>query len=121
MEILHRAQSIYSGEYFVSTDIKFEQDLMYLRVNGKWRECDKSTRAIHFENMIDSQGNKIFAAVNKDFKNGDRLIENGRYEDAFNVVYEPYFDSNSFSIKDLPLSSDMTYKLNRYKIIGVQK
>lgn len=117
MEILHGAQSIYSDEYFVSTDIKFEHDLMYLRVNGKWRECDKSTRAIHFENMIDSQGNKIFAAVNKDFKNGDRLIENGRCEDDFNVVYEPFFDSNTFKVEDLPIDHYGNLKLDKYKIL----
>ena len=71
MKILNRAKSIYSDEYLISEDIKFELGLMYFRINGKWKECDKDTRSINFEDMLDSQGNKIFASLSEDGKGGD--------------------------------------------------
>lgn len=78
MKILNRAKSIYSDEYLISEDIKFELGLMYLRINGKWKECDKDTRSINFEDMLDNQGNKIFASLREDGKGGDRLLEESR-------------------------------------------
>lgn len=38
---------------------------------------DPTTLAIHFPDMLDSNGNKIFASLNEDGKGGDRLY----YED----------------------------------------
>ena len=35
-------------------------------------EIDTTTMAIHFPNMIDSKGNKIFASLREDGKGGDR-------------------------------------------------
>lgn len=34
---------------------------------------DETTLSIHFENMLDSQGNKIFASLSEDGKGGDML------------------------------------------------
>lgn len=39
---------------------------------------DSTTLAIHFSDMLDSQGNKIFASLSKDGKGGDRLLEASR-------------------------------------------
>lgn len=36
-----------------------------------WFEADPTTLAIHFPNMLDCQGNKIFASLSKDGKGGD--------------------------------------------------
>lgn len=69
--MLNRARSIYSDEYFISEDIKFELGLMYLRVNEKWRECEKDTRSINFPGMIDGKGNRIFASLNPNGNCGD--------------------------------------------------
>lgn len=70
MKILNRAKSFYSDEYFISQDIKFELEMMYLRVNCVWRECEESTRSINFDDMLDKQGNKIFASLSEDGKGG---------------------------------------------------
>ncbi len=69
-------------------------------------DIDSTTLAIHFPDMLDSQGNKIFASLNEDGKGGDRLIEDGKYEDGFNPIFEPYFRKSSFSIEDLPQMPD---------------
>lgn len=83
MRLLNRAQSIYSDEYFISEDIKFELGMMYLRVNNVWRECDETTRSIHFDNMLDSEKNKIFVSLNENGKGGDKLEIIGNFERCF--------------------------------------
>ncbi len=119
--ILNRAKSIYSDEYIISKDIKFELGLMYLRVNEKWRECEKDTRSINFPDMIDAEGNKIFTSLSPDGKGGDKIIEDGKYEDGFNAVFKPYFRKSSFSIEDLPQTPYGQYELHKYKVIGIQE
>ena len=119
MEILHRAQSIYSDEYFISSDIKFEHSLMYLRVNGKWRECDESTRSINFKNIIESNKNLMFAAVNPDGKGGDILkcylgsnIEDCKYREKTFKYTSPFrFTIGVYDIDAYPIIN----------VIGIQK
>jgi len=38
-------------------------------------EIDPTTLAIHFPNMVDKKGNKIFASLNKDGKGGDIVYD----------------------------------------------
>lgn len=84
-------------------------------------QIDPTTLAIHFPDMIDSQGNKIFVSLQEDRKGGDILIEDGKYEDGFNPIFEPYFRKSSLSIFDLPTTPYGEYQLKCYKIIGIQK
>lgn len=49
-------------------------------------EIDKSTLAIHFPGMIDSDGVKIFASLSEDFK-GSSII-NGRNENQYIIRVE---------------------------------
>lgn len=124
MEILNRAKSIYSDEYFISSDIKFELGMMYLRVKGVWGECEKATRSIHIGDMIDSNGTRIFASLRKDGKSGDilrieQLDEDEPFEDR-TVVY----DETSIRIKnykfDWHCNLDMI-NLEFAKVIGIQQ
>ena len=41
--------------------------------NCEMIECDYDTRAIHFEDMIDSETNLIFASLSEDGKGGDEI------------------------------------------------
>ena len=82
---------------------------------------DISTLSIHFPNMLDSQGNKVFTSLSEDGKGGDKIIENGKYEDSFNPIFNPYFRVSSFSIEDLPKAPYGQYELHKYKVIGIQK
>lgn len=45
------------------------QDNIFHEINNTL--IDPTTLAIHFPNMLDSQGNKIFASLSKDGKGGD--------------------------------------------------
>ena len=84
-------------------------------------EIDPTTLSIHFPDMLDSQGNKIFTSLSEDGKGGDKIIENGKYEDSFNPIFNPYFRVSSFSIEDLPKTPYGQYELHKYKVIGIQK
>lgn len=97
-------------------------DLQYLiRSNGEYTQIDPTTLAIHFPDMLDSQGNKIFASLSEDGKGGDKIIEDGKCEDGFNPVFKPYFRKSSFSIEDLPQTPYGQYELHRYRVIGIQE
>ena len=57
-------------------------------------EVEKNTRALNFEDMLDSQGNKIFASLSEDGKGGDIMKDDeyygiAKYKDSrFVVEYE---------------------------------
>ncbi|MCT7432444.1 hypothetical protein N5T66_04055 [Aliarcobacter cryaerophilus] len=48
--------------------------------------CYLHTLSIHFEDMLDSQGNKIFASLQEDGKGGDVL--NSGYGEVIIAIYE---------------------------------
>lgn len=77
---------------------------------------DYTTLAIHFPDMIDSQGNKIFASLSKDGKGGDLYIE----EDNEGYIIEDENEINTFVF-----SSEGTIpyyeSYNTKKVIGIQK
>ena len=73
MKILTRAKSLCYNEYLISDSVMYKHNNLYLKVKGKWRECDETTRSLNFEDMLDRQGNKIFASLSKDGKGGDIL------------------------------------------------
>ena len=57
-------------------------------------EVEKDTRALNFEGMLDSQGNKIFASLSEDGKGGDIMKDDEYYgiakyaDNRFVVEYE---------------------------------
>ena len=75
-------ESLLDGEYTI-----IDQD-------GNCFECIYDTRAIHFENMIDSNNNPIFASLSEDGKGGDIMKDDeyygiAKYKDSrFVVEYE---------------------------------
>ena len=68
-------------------------------------QIDISTLSIHFPDMLDSEGNKIFASLSEDGKGGD-IIESdyGDYAKAFTVQ----------------LKHNYCIPLNEFKVIGIQ-
>ena len=60
---------------------------------------DETTLAIHFPDMLDSQGNKIFASLQEDGKGGDIMQDDeyfgiAKYKDCqFVVEYEDCIDN----------------------------
>lgn len=73
--------------------------------------CYLDTLSIHFPDMLDSQGNKIFASLQEDGKGGDIVEYNGRQEiiKYSNGTIQTYM----FRFEDLK-------ELN-FKVIGIQE
>ena len=75
---IYRAKKIDSDEHvkgWYSDPIIIEGKL-YLSITNKDGvfRIDPSTLAIHFPDMIDSEGTKIFASLSEDGKGGDNLL-----------------------------------------------
>ena len=115
-----RAKKIDSDDY-VEGYYKPEDSVSQLFVNRKegnyimtlvsdydYRDCeiDPTTLAIHFPDMLDSQGNKIFASLSEDGKGGDimrcdeyfgvaKYIDCGfmvEYENCIESIFEQNFE-----------------------------
>lgn len=84
---IYRAMKIDSDEWvegYYFNDIFNNQHfvIMEARITGttrniKMSEVDPSTLAIHFPDMIDSEGTKIFASLSEDGRGGDFLHKIG--------------------------------------------
>lgn len=82
---IYRAKKIDSDEYvegYYSPDKNYQEhihtifyfDIGDFDVDRKTTtQIDPATLAIHFPDMLDSQGNKIFASLSEDGKGGDKL------------------------------------------------
>ena len=77
-------------------------------------EIDIATLAIHFPDMIDSNGNKIFASLQEDGKGGD-IIES-EFKHKCTVKYKEYFfyaDNEEIHIN--------CFGFKNSKVIGIQE
>lgn len=122
---LYRAKKIDSDEYvegLLSHRIESEK-VIGISYDGV-AFCDPSTLSIHFPDMLDSQGNKIFASLSKDGKGGDcTFMENGYNEtfmwDSLNgciVLKSPNYECRCFKSGN---RNETTF--NKYTIIGIQE
>lgn len=85
-------------------------------------EIDKSTLSIHFPDMLDSQGDKIFASLQEDGKGGD-LIDNFNFQEKYRIQTAIY-KYNCFHLidKDNDTYSLIECKLQKgIKVIGVKE
>ena len=127
-KLLNRARSVYSDEYFISEDIKFELGMMYLRVDGKWRECEKDTRSIHFSGMQDSNDKRIFASLNPNGTGADlcRYIKGHLMYDEPGVVCKfidgaiYFIDLNDDKFRGV-ISKDWANKFEVLSILEIQE
>ena len=97
---IFRAKKLDSDECVIGFIVKSECDEDFLiRVDGEYHFIDVSTLSIHFPDMIDSQGNKIFASLQEDGKGGDIMQDDeyfgiAKYKDCqFVVEYEDCIDN----------------------------
>ena len=75
---IYRAKKIQSDEYgvgYYTEKVKQYPGRHYIHFNNGYTETyeriDPKTLAIHFKDMVDSEGNKIFASLSEDGKGGD--------------------------------------------------
>ncbi len=89
-------------------------------------EIDPTTLAIHFEDMLDSEGTRIFASLSKDGKGGD-IVSGKEYSDQDDVMEYAFIYSTlnkgefSFRPKDLSKARLSTTSGVKLKVIGIQK
>ena len=107
---IYRAKKIDSDEYLIGY-LKFDRKHIHYSINpidedNTWHKIEENTLAIHFEDMIDSQGNNIFISLQEFGKGGD-IITDGEYD--FVVI----FNGRSF---DLMFVEDETFtKFNEWE------
>lgn len=111
---IYRAKKIDSDEYVMGMLTKrVFTDYLLIRddINTNLSKIDPTTLAIHFSDMLDSKGNKIFASLSEDGKGGDIVEYNGRQEiiKYSNGTIQSYM----FRFEDLK-------ELN-FKAIGIQE
>ena len=102
-------QSPETLEHFIAVKCDLTKTLVHI-------EIDPTTLSIHFPDMIDNQGNKIFASLSAIGKGGDLYIE----EDNEGYIVEDENEINTFIF-----SSDGTIpyyeSYNTKKVIGIQE
>lgn len=99
---------------FTTHDI-WDDEEGYFKFMGL-NEIDSTTLAIHFPDMLDSQGNKIFASLQEDGKGGDIVKYKGR-EYSFGYKKE-YFKVGLLNFRGWQLT---TSDLLKVKKIGIQE
>lgn len=85
---------------------------------------DESTLSIHFEDMLDSQGNKIFASLSEDGKGGDIITsENGNETVKFTKLegYETYQGGQDKILFYGVKIGSYSLNVEHMKVIGIQK
>ena len=82
-------------------------------------EIDIATLAIHFPDMLDSQGNKIFASLQEDGKGGDICQTIDRLNGTLNGV--AIYDNFYFRIHRIGKAMGISFTSKDIKIIGIQQ
>ena len=80
-------------------------------------QIDPTTLAIHFSDMLDSNGNKIFASLQEDGKGGDIVTLDDRNK---TVIYDKKVQAIMLNCKNFGLSILSLYKED-IKVIGIQE
>ena len=80
---------------------------------------DISTLSIHFSDIIDSQGNKIFASLQEDGKGGDICQTIDYLNGTLNGV--AIYDNFSFRIHRIGKAMGISFTSKDIKIIGIQQ
>ena len=102
MQVLFRAKEKNSNNYVIGYEYyNHIEDEYYIThyVSGSNYKIDRTTRSINIEDMLDSQGNKIFASLQEDGKGGDIMQDDeyfgiAKYKDCqFVVEYEDCIDN----------------------------
>lgn len=129
---IFRAKKIDSDEYVTGSYIKHTNPKQLIDENEptfihkiieSWNlineEIDLTTLAIHFPDMLDSQGNKIFASLRGDGKGGDILyVRDFSYGDLQGVAR---YEDNHFRIHRKGKAMGISLKCRDIKVIGIQE
>ena len=120
---IFRAKKIDSDEYVMgwySSPIIIEGKT-YLSITNKDGEyrIDTTTLSIHFPDMLDSQGNEIFASLQKNGRGGDVCSVNDYIDSGLEgvAIYQNY----GFRIDRKGKAMGISLSSTDIKIIGIQQ
>ena len=110
-------QNTYVEGFLIGTDE--ETGLCAIRTKDDYiggEICYLHTLSIHFEDMIDIKGDKIFASLQEDGKGGDILFD---MEYEFTLT----FDGLKFRLEGLECNTEINEydKLTNFDVIGIQE
>ena len=121
--LIFRGKKIDSDEYVMgwySSPIIIEGKT-YLSITNKDGEyrIDTTTLSIHFSDMLDSQGNEIFASLQKNGRGGDICSVNDYIYGGLNgvAIYQKY----GFRIDRKGKAMGISLSSTDIKIIGIQQ
>ena len=123
---IYRAKKIDSNDYIIGY-LKFDRKHNHYSINpiddeNTWHKIKENTLSIHFPDMLDSQGNKIFASLQEDGKGGDcTFTQNGYNEvfcwDALNACV--VLKSKHYECKCFRNGNRNETTFNTYTIVGI--
>lgn len=92
----------------------------HIRVeNGDEFPVKEDTWSINFEDMINEEGNPLFASINKRTGKGGDLVIYKDYPEKYTMIYD---SKNGVKAVSLLNEDDIGYVLNpRLKIVGIQE
>ena len=92
----------------------------HIRVeNGDEFPVKEDTWSINFEDMINEEGNPLFASINKKTGKGGDLVTYKDYPEKYTMIYD---SKNGVKAVSLLNEDDIGYVLNpRLKIVGIQE
>ena len=122
MQVLFRAKEKNSNNYVIGYEYyNHIEDEYYIThyVSGSNYKIDRTTRSINIEDMLDSQGNKIFASLQKDGSGGDICSVNDYIDSGLNgvAIYQHY----GFRIDRKGKAMGISLSSTDIKIIGIQQ
>ena len=123
---IYRARRIDSDEYVEGYYVESINYKSNIQVNNSYfQEIDPTTLAIHFPDMLDSQGNKIFASLSEDGKGGDIAKYNNKGTWILIYIQNAFMWVNIRDVQKTnskePVSFLRLKPNGKIKIIGIQQ
>ena len=126
---IFRAKKIGSGEYIIghlfkdNLDFRIKVERKFVKIGGIEMPyepiIDTTTLAIHFPNMLDKQGNKIFASLSGDGKGGDIIncyLSIGQTTPTREKQTVKYYKPYHFGLRSYDIDA-----YSKLEIIGIQQ
>ena len=116
---IFRAKKLYSDEYVIGFYEEWEEKHFIVTSPKEFFKIDPATLSIHFPDMLDSQGNKIFASLQKDGRGGDVCSVNDYIDSGLGgvAIYQNY----GFRIDRKGKAMGISLSSTDIKIIGIQQ
>ena len=110
--------SAYDVHHYIITHLGVDTKVnVVFKMSTDIHKIDPTTLAIHFPDMLDSQGNKIFASLSEDGKGGDIIHRDGM---TFETIYKSV--NGRFEAYEINgMHHLLAHKFHQTKIIGIQQ